>query len=176
MIINAFIIDLDYKHVWWVHFFSAIAIVYLGIKAYFTDFENLHNETFDLDATDQSIVQVENLVSYDREKRLIERELIEHTAYMNNELTLKDLAKATHLSLHQVSETINRGYKMNFNELINRYRIDEVKKRLIDPQYDHLSLVAIAFDCGFNSKATFNRVFKTITGVSPSDFKASLKK
>jgi len=75
------------------------------------------------------------------------------------------------MSLHDVSEVINTGMGVNFNELINRYRVEEVKRRLVDPKNDHLSLMAIGLDSGFNSKATFNRVFKQIAGMSPSQYK-----
>ena len=65
---------------------------------------------------------------------------------------------------------------MNFNELINTYRIQAVKERLIDPGYSHLSILGIAFESGFNSKATFNRAFKQFTQQTPSEFLKSKKK
>jgi len=170
--IDAFIIDLDYVHRWWVHLFSAIAIVYLGIKAYFTDLDGLHGLTFGIGQTYSSEATVDDS-SYVREHAKIATFLEEHEAFLNPDLTLKDLAAGTGLTIHGVSEAINNGLGKNFNELINHYRVDRVKKELLDPNNEHLSLVAIAYDCGFNSKATFNRVFKKYTGVSPSQYKAS---
>jgi len=108
-----------------------------------------------------------------REHAKIATFLEEHEPFLNPDLTLKDLAAGTGLTIHGVSEAINNGLGKNFNELINHYRVDRVKKELLDPNNEHLSLVAIAYDCGFNSKATFNRVFKKYTGVSPSQYKAS---
>jgi len=61
--------------------------------------------------------------------------------------------------------------KKNFYTFINEYRVEEVKKRLVDHQYDHLTFLAIAYECGFNSKSSFNFIFKKSTGMTPSEFK-----
>ena len=53
-------------------------------------------------------------------------------------------------------------------------RVEEVKRRLTTPKFSNYKIVAIAYDCGFNSKASFNRIFKNETGVTPSAFKTLL--
>ena len=174
-IIDAYIIELDYVHKWWLQLFSAIAIVYLCIKAYITDIDGLHGLTFGM--TDE----VQKNIKKDPERYAMALSKIsscleENETYLNPDITLRDLASASKLSTHEVSEAINSGYGINFNELINRYRVDKVKKELLDTDKDHLSLVAIAHDCGFNSKATFNRVFKKVTGTSPSEYRNTHKK
>jgi len=58
----------------------------------------------------------------------------------------------------------------NFYTLVNDYRIDEVKRRLVDPQYKNLTILAIAYDSGFNAKSSFNTIFKEKTGVTPSEY------
>jgi AraC-like DNA-binding protein len=93
-------------------------------------------------------------------------------AYLQTDFTLKQLAVGINKSIHDTSEIINSGFGINFNEFVNRYRVEEVKARLLDPENDHLSILAIAMDSGFNSKASFNRIFKQMTGQSPSQFKA----
>lgn len=171
-LIDAYVVDLDYVHWWWSHLFSAIAIVYLGVKAYFTDLNRLHGLTFDINKGESKGVE-RAPEKYVKQRDKIIQALKTEEAFLNADLTLKDLATSTKLSTHEVSESINHGFGKNFNELVNSYRVEQVKQEILDPKNDHLSLVAIAFDAGFNSKATFNRVFKKHTGLSPSQFKAN---
>jgi len=74
---------------------------------------------------------------------------------------------------HQLSRVINEHFGRNFFDFINGYRVAEVKRKILDPAYAHFSLLGIAFESGFNSKSAFNRVFKKITGQTPSQFKES---
>ncbi|HOZ75556.1 MAG TPA: helix-turn-helix domain-containing protein [Flavobacterium sp.] len=93
--------------------------------------------------------------------------------YLDCELSLVKLAQQMNLSTHLLSYTINTGFDENFYQFINRYRIDEAKKMVLDPQMGHLNLVGIAFAVGFNSKTAFNTAFKKATGQTPSEFKKS---
>ena len=92
--------------------------------------------------------------------------------YLAPGLTLKELAAQLDLPPGELSRLINGAYQQNFNDFINRYRVEAVKQAILDPQRQHLSLLGMALDCGFNSKATFNRVFKQHTGLSPSAWRA----
>jgi AraC-like DNA-binding protein len=87
------------------------------------------------------------------------------------DLTLAMLSHQLNLSPRSISQTLNSDLNINFHDFINAYRVDEVKKRLPDPQYAHLTILAIALDSGFNSKSSFNRIFMKATGVSPKEFK-----
>ena len=58
----------------------------------------------------------------------------------------------------------------NFYTLVNDYRIEEVKRRLEDPRYRNLTILAIAYDSGFNAKSSFNTIFKEQTGMTPSEY------
>ena len=93
--------------------------------------------------------------------------------YLDPQLKLHDLAKLTDTQPHVLSDQINREMKMNFYEFVNQYRVNEFKERVMLAQYEHLTLLAIGLDVGFNSKASFNRIFKKHTGMTPSQFKAS---
>lgn len=170
-IIDALITELHYIHRWWIDFFSAIAIVYLGIKAYFTDLTRLYTLTFDLSPTPLENIPAESSKDYKKIQDKISQYLESQQAYLNPDFTLKELAGGVGLHIHEVSEAVNNGFQMNFNELVNQYRVEEVKRRILDPTNHHLSLLSIGLDSGFNSKATFNRVFKKLTGQSPSAFK-----
>lgn len=70
--------------------------------------------------------------------------------------------------MHQVSQIINIRFQKNFSEVINSYRVEEAKNLLI--QKPNYSIEGIAFEAGFGSKATFNRVFKKHTGLTPSEY------
>jgi len=93
--------------------------------------------------------------------------------YLNNQLTLYQLAEDVDILPHNLSRIINEHFHRNFFDFINLYRIDEFKGRIADPKYDNYTLLAIAFDCGFNSKSSFNRLFKEATGQTPSAYKKS---
>jgi len=91
--------------------------------------------------------------------------------YLNDDLTLFRLAEMTRISPNHLSQVINLLEGKNFFDFINYYRVKEVKKIIWSTQLNHFTLLGIAFECGFNSKAAFNRAFKKFTGTTPSEFK-----
>ncbi|MGL1886103.1 MAG: helix-turn-helix domain-containing protein [Reichenbachiella sp.] len=91
--------------------------------------------------------------------------------YLNPELTLFSLADKLQLRPNHLSQSINTVEGKNFFDFINYYRIEDVKKNLQSREKDHLTLLGIAFECGFNSKASFNRTFKKLEGQTPSEYK-----
>ena len=104
-------------------------------------------------------------------KKGMERLLKEEQVFKENELRLADLAAYLDVSYHQLSQVINEHYGVNFFELINRYRVAHVKKLLADPNYSHHTIIQIAYEAGFNNKASFNRYFKKEIGMTPSAFR-----
>lgn len=91
--------------------------------------------------------------------------------FLDCELSLIKLAAQLDTSPHILSYTINTGFNENFYQFINRYRIEEAKKLLIDPNMSHFNLIGIGFEVGFNSKTVFNTTFKKTTTKTPSEFK-----
>jgi AraC-like DNA-binding protein len=103
----------------------------------------------------------------------IRRALEDEQLYLNATLTLAELSAHTGLAPRLISFTVNNGFGQSFNDLVNGYRVEAVKRRLANPaDVARLTLLGIAFECGFNSKTTFNRIFKQFTGVAPSEFNA----
>ncbi|QNL51653.1 ABC transporter permease [Olivibacter sp. SDN3] len=96
--------------------------------------------------------------------------------YKDPELSLNSLAEKLQLGPHELSRIINTVLKKSFNDFINEYRVAYVIQKMQDPAYDHITLLGIAFESGFNSKTTFNRAFKQLTGESPAAYKNHLKK
>lgn len=90
--------------------------------------------------------------------------------YMNENLNLKGFALHLKTDPNLISFILNNHLGSNFHDYVNRYRIEEVKNKLKNPKYKNLSLLGIAMESGFNSKSTFNRVFKQVTGVTPTEF------
>jgi len=95
--------------------------------------------------------------------------------YQDAELSLSSLAKALGIHPHELSRIINLALNKNFHEFINEYRIREVTRKMKNPANARLTLLGIAFDAGFNSKATFNRTFKQIMGKNPAEYMSDLK-
>lgn len=96
--------------------------------------------------------------------------------YRDPELSLTSLAEKLGLTAHELSRIINTVLKKTFNDFINEFRVAEVIRKMQDPAHDRLTLLGIAYDSGFNSKATFNRTFRKMTGKSPAQYKNTLKK
>lgn len=101
--------------------------------------------------------------------------LTEAKPYLNPEYSLQQMASDLNISRHKLSQVINSGQNKNFFKLVNEYRIREAKKMLLNPAYDHYSILGIGYACGFNSKSSFNRLFKEETGCTPSEFKQEIR-
>jgi len=91
--------------------------------------------------------------------------------YLNPKISLDDLAEISHLQKHIVSQTINQSLNSNFNELINKYRVEEAIQLLGDSKTTNLTIKAIAEMAGFNTVSSFNANFKKLTGKSPKEFR-----
>ena len=91
--------------------------------------------------------------------------------FLNPDLNLPQLAKDLDIPSHHLSQVINKNIELNFFDFINQYRIEETKAKMVDSKYSNLSLLGIAFESGFSSKSAFNRVFKSLTGETPTQYK-----
>lgn len=94
----------------------------------------------------------------------------EHQPYLDSKITLSGLADLLDMSSHNLSRIINEEFGKNFNDFINEYRIKEFKKIILEGEHPNLTLLSYGYMVGFNSKTSFNRSFKRITGQTPSDF------
>ncbi len=103
---------------------------------------------------------LENILSFMEEEK----------PFLNNELTIQDLSDQVSISKHHITQVINTRLIKNFYAFVNEYRIEEVKKRLLDPRFKNLKIMSIAYDSGFSSKSSFNTIFKNYTGMTPSQF------
>lgn len=96
--------------------------------------------------------------------------LISNSLFLNGELTLNMLAAHLQLSPVLVSESINKQLGKSFRNLVNELRVEEFKKKANNTEMKHLSIFGVALECGFNSEASFYRVFRHATGMSPKNY------
>ena len=173
-ITDGFIFDLHWTQEWWYQFFSILVVIYLGVKGYFTDLESLPEAVLDT-ATIHSNKEHSEVThaarSFDEELQTLKGLIAEENLFLNPNLSLRLLSQKSGYAPSQLSKIINIAAGQNFNDFVNQYRVDHVKAELMKESNDKFSILAIALDSGFNSKATFNRVFKKFTGKSPSSFR-----
>ena len=116
----------------------------------------------------------------DEEKNLILTKLIQcmevDKDFKNNLVSLPSIAKKLYSSVHHISQVINEKLDQTFFEMIASYRIEEAKSILGDSSQDHLTIEEIADEVGYNSKSAFNRSFKKIVGITPSEYKEKRNK
>jgi putative ABC transport system permease protein len=96
--------------------------------------------------------------------------------YQDPELSLTSLAEKLGMNAHELSRIVNIALKKSFNDFVNEYRVRDVARKMQDPAYDRITLLGIAYESGFNSKTTFHRIFKEMTGKSPAEYKTEQKK
>jgi len=122
---------------------------------------------------DQMIINSQvNSEENSKERVDIIKEYMEQTKpFQNSRLTLNDLAIQLQLPPKQLSQIINRQIGQNFIDFINSYRLDMAKERLLNPKDEKETILEIMYEVGFNSKSSFNTLFKSKTGKTPSEFK-----
>ena len=183
---------------WWFFFSFAVIFYYIAITGYSNSIETkvpfkLNLITYKPSLLLQNFYPENNTATFIEEAEIIEIEngetekkpdidlldewkskisvLMEsEKIYEDPELSLTQVAKQLKTNPSLLSKIINQGFQLNFNDFINNYRITAVKEKLQAGEQKKQTLLGIAFDCGFNSKATFNRAFKKATGASPKEW------
>ncbi|PTX59710.1 AraC family transcriptional regulator [Kordia periserrulae] len=171
--VGSILVDLGYKERWWLNLLMAVCALYIGLKGYITDTTKLNTLDFSFSPKQISIPELtkDDKKEIDKDAiQAISELMAQEKPYLNPDLNLSELAKQANLTRGQLSEIINSGFQMNFNDFVNSYRVNAFKGMLKEGKHEQLSLLGIAYECGFNSKATFNRVFKKLTNFSPTQY------
>jgi AraC-like DNA-binding protein len=201
--VSDFFIDNNYRDWWWYFLFFSIILYYISIAGYFNSVETkvalrlnlftykpglvLHYQPESIKgyppAEEIEIVDIETgipaekkgdpLVEACKEKLLAL--LRDQQLYREPELSLVQVARELKSSPQFISKAVNQGFGLNFNDFINQFRSKAVIEKFKQGEYKIKTIMGIAFECGYNSKATFNRAFKKETGMSPKEYIASLK-
>ena len=167
---GSFIKRLSYIQYFYFEFILGLVTYYLAIAGY------LRSKTIELEFSageSQEIEERKTLLSAKELENLKSKlqDLMQNDKlYLESNITLSDLSRQIGVNSTVLSYTINNGFGKNFNDFINQFRIEEVKNKLQNGDTGNSNLLGITFDCGFNSKATFNRAFKKFTGISPKEF------
>ena len=92
--------------------------------------------------------------------------------FKDPDLSLSSLSKKLAVKPYLTTKCLNLIFEKKFNDYINTYRIEELKKLMKDPENKKYTLLSLAFEAGFNSKASFNRAVTKLTGKSPKHLKS----
>ena len=182
----------SYKGSWWFYFLYSIVLLYIAITGYsnnaitkkgfqFKFYEQ--NLVYYLTESLNSNIIFENIVDIKHEvvediddknvlkwKTAIENLIVSESLFKNSELTLIEIAKKLKTNIAIISKTVNQEFGVNFNDFVNNYRVEAVKNSFAKGEHKKFTLIGIAYDCGFNSKASFNRAFKKNTGKTPKEY------
>ena len=191
------ITDMSYWDTWWYFLVFAILFYYIAISGYANSVETkvafkphlltyrptlLLNYSPSLTLTESVTEEAEIIAIGPASKDSVADEVLtewkpkllrlmqEEKIYEDPELTLTQVAKQLQSNPSFISVVVNRGFELNFNDFVNQFRIEAVKEMLKKGEHKKQTLLGIAYECGFNSKATFNRAFKKVTGLTPKEW------
>ncbi|MEM6643014.1 MAG: helix-turn-helix domain-containing protein [Bacteroidota bacterium] len=176
------LLDLDFYQDWWWNLALVAVALYVGLAGYeqqqpakirFEEVENLskvNQLTSELTSSKSEIEQDKAEVA-ERLNALMKEDKL----FIQADLSLHELARHLQVNASVLSATINQVFGQNFNDFINTLRIEEFVRMYKEDTANRFTLLSLALDSGFNSKATFNRAFKKIKGNSPRDFLQDLK-
>jgi AraC-like DNA-binding protein len=152
--------------------FICVFLLFLGYIVYFQPNFFQHYSVIIPPKNEEPFQNYEEEKELNRLKILFEQQKI----YRKSRLTLEEVAQELNLPVRYVSYLINTHQDMNFSSFVNAYRVKEVIEKLENSQDNHKTLLGIALDAGFNSKSSFNQIFKTFTGETPSQYLNKSKK
>ncbi|TYA86780.1 helix-turn-helix domain-containing protein [Seonamhaeicola marinus] len=140
----------------------SVLVYWLGIKGYIIGTKvNAHRAPktkLEPHIIEKTVLKLNNAMQNDK-------------LYLDASLKLNDIVAYVKIPQKTISAVLNQHLQKSFNEYVNEYRIEEVKSKLINPDFDHLTITGVALESGFNSQATFQRTFKKIVKQSPKAFR-----
>lgn len=147
---------------WYPLYMPLIVLIYaLGINGYIISFKDFKKTASESQLSEELI---------EKTKKSLESAMAKDRLFLNPALKLNDVVKHINIPQKVISAVLNQHLGKSFNEYVNGYRIEEFKSRLLGENSQNLTITGIAFECGFNSQATFQRTFKAFTKLSPKEF------
>tara|TARA_R110002167_G_scaffold36675_17_gene115790 strand:- start:564 stop:1319 length:756 start_codon:yes stop_codon:yes gene_type:complete len=159
------------------YFVDIVIVFFIGMLAYFGF---VQPEVFDGRSIKKIIPFIKyrktglsDALSLEMKKKLI-RIMQEEKPYLNNELRLDDISRLMNLSRNHTSQIINEHFNLSFFDFVNKYRVKEAKNLLITNEANQLTMTQIAYDAGFNNRASFYKAFKKFSDLNPSAYKSQI--
>jgi AraC-like DNA-binding protein len=163
-------VKLTNKHDYGDHIFAT----YVSLTIYFTSFSVMRHSGFFSQAplAESQKYKSSSVTDEVQQSTLVKlKTVMETKPFLKSDFSLPDLASEVGVTVHHLSQVINEGLGKNFFEMIAGYRIEEAKRIL--KESPHLKVEEIAEQVGYNSKSSFNTMFKKITGLTPSEFRSN---
>lgn len=161
------------------HMMISIIGIWLAVESFITP-DVLMSETFSSDKRSDTNEIASDLNNTDVDDQKLgcwlDQKMRTEKYYLEPELTLRALAQKLDIHPNNLSRILNKGLNKNFADYINAYRVEEVAQKLGNIHCRHENLLTIAFASGFNSKTTFNRIFKKFTNQTPMQYRSSIEK
>lgn len=171
MNVMSLFMELDFYQDWWWNLALVAVAFYIGMAGYAQrQPAKIH---FDIESQPATFESTEKSPAKDQYSGLADkltRIMNEERLFLQPELNLQELAQHLQTTPARLSATINQQFGQNFNDYINSLRVEAFIQQYQSNTKQHYTLLALALDSGFNSKATFNRAFKKIKGTSPKDY------
>jgi AraC-like DNA-binding protein len=145
-------------------------IYWLGIKGLIVAYKNREKSRRPAGMSGMQSDMVQEVLTKLKKSMEVER------LFLNPDLNLERLSQSTGIPSKAISAVLNQHLQKSFNEFVNGYRVDEVKRRMSENPGSNLTILGMALECGFNSKASFQRIFKEMTGVSPGTYQKTTSK
>lgn len=179
-----FLVPLKHIEIIWVPILGNVMYFYVIYKSY--NYSIIFSEK-DYEEYQKRFIPLNEYVSQSSVSKyagstLSEQKLEDYVRQLNNgfkvekwhldpELNLKTLSQKSNIPTHCISQTINQKFEKNFFDYVNSYRVKSLKQKLLEPKYQHFKLEELAYMCGFNSKAAFQRAFKKHVGMTPTEYR-----
>lgn len=165
-------LDLSFYQDWWWNLPLVVTSFYVGIQGYA---QRQPQEIAFVQSDEGEVSSKKNKVDKGLAQK-IEDIMKKDRLYLQAELSLSELSKHLKVNTRELSFCINGSFGMNFNDYVNHKRIEAFEEKVQQGQDEHYTLLSLAYDSGFNSKATFNRAFKKLKGSSPKTYIEEIKR
>ncbi len=133
-------------------------------------FKGIEATTFSVETSKTDNIPSFTQKESDKLKNELDQVLVGKEAFLWPELSLRSLAEELAIHPNRLSKFINDGLQTNFTELVNDKRLEYFKKIALLPENNHLTLLGLAYESGFNSKTVFNTYFKKVVGMTPKQW------
>lgn len=153
-------------------------IGYFGLRqtqVFLPEVSIMHPPTSEISKSVSTVKVFKGEAEISQLKHKLHEVVFEQALYKEEDVSMHRVAEILGTTDKKLSELINKELHTNFYEYINRFRVQAFQERITNGDGKHLTLLAIAYESGFNSKATFNRIFKKQTGLTPSQFKKKVE-